>query len=87
MTFTSGANSDRAGEIKRHVRSGAVATIELWQAPGAPLLPGDTFRLTAGCDKQLGTYREKFANSANYRGFPHMPGNDFLASPLRRNSG
>ena len=43
--------------------------------------------LTAGCDKQLATCRAKFANAASYRGFPHMPGNDFLSSPVRRNSG
>ena len=87
LTFTSGANTGRSGEIKRHVLKGAIATIELWQAPGASLLPGDAFRFTAGCDKQLATCRAKFANAASYRGFPHMPGNDFLSSPIRRNSG
>ena len=87
LTFTSGDNTGRASEIKRHVLTGALATIELWQSPGAPLLPGDSFVLTAGCDKQIGTCRAKFANAASYRGFPHMPGNDFLSSPIRRNSG
>ena len=33
--------------------------------------------LTAGCDKRFSTCREKFANPLNFRGFPHMPGNDF----------
>ena len=31
-----------------------------------------------GCDKRLATCRARFANAVNYRGFPHMPGNDFV---------
>lgn len=31
-----------------------------------------------GCDRQLGTCRGRFGNVANFRGFPHIPGNDFL---------
>lgn len=85
LTMTSGINSGRAREVKRHaVRNGSVQ-IELWQPLGSAPAPGDTFTITAGCDKTLATCREKFANAINYRGFPHMPGNDFLASPT--NSG
>ena len=31
-----------------------------------------------GCDRQLRTCRERFDNVANFRGFPHIPGNDFV---------
>jgi len=31
-----------------------------------------------GCDRQLGTCRGRFDNVANFRGFPHIPGNDFV---------
>ena len=31
-----------------------------------------------GCDQRLATCRERFANSINFRGFPHMVGNDLL---------
>lgn len=31
-----------------------------------------------GCDRQLGTCRDRFGNVANFRGFPHIPGNDFV---------
>ena len=34
--------------------------------------------MTAGCDKRFSTCRGTFANVANFRGFPHMPGNDFV---------
>ena len=40
----------------------------------------DGFTVTAGCDKQLETCKTKFDNVVNFRGFPHMPGNDFAVS-------
>lgn len=52
----------------------------LWREMGADLAPGDTFVVTAGCDKQFATCQAKFANAASYRGFPHMPGNDFITA-------
>jgi uncharacterized phage protein (TIGR02218 family) len=39
---------------------------------------GDDFVVTAGCDKQMATCRNVFNNLNNFRGFPHMPGNDFV---------
>jgi uncharacterized phage protein (TIGR02218 family) len=83
VTFTSGANVGRAVEVKRHELRDGVVTIELWQEPGEMLAVSDTFTVTAGCDKQLPTCRAKFANVVNFRGFPHMPGNDFVTSFAR----
>lgn len=37
---------------------------------------GDGFDLIAGCDKRFDTCKTKFGNATNFRGFPHMPGND-----------
>ena len=31
-----------------------------------------------GCDRALATCRDRFGNVANFRGFPHIPGNDFV---------
>ncbi len=31
-----------------------------------------------GCDRQLATCRDRFANVRNFRGFPHIPGSDFV---------
>jgi uncharacterized phage protein (TIGR02218 family) len=78
VTFTSGANAGRAQEVKRHTLSGTEATLELWQPMAFAITPGDTFTVTAGCDKQLATCRDKFANAVNFRGFPHMPGPDYV---------
>lgn len=42
----------------------------------------DAFTITVGCDKHFKTCKAKFDNSANFRGFPHVPGIDFaLAVP------
>ena len=52
--------------------------------------PGDEIQLQAGCDKMAGTCRTKFSNFLNFRGFPHIPGNDWMASyPIstQRNDG
>jgi uncharacterized phage protein (TIGR02218 family) len=86
LTFTSGAASGQSVEVKQHVKAGEVVTIELWSAARLPLIPGQTFTITAGCDKRVATCRSKFSNVANFRGFPHMPGNDFLTSVSRPGS-
>ncbi len=80
LGFTSGANAGRAMDVKRHALSGTLCTIELWQAMSGTIAPGDAFAVTAGCDKQFATCKAKFANAANFRGFPYMPGNDAVLS-------
>jgi uncharacterized phage protein (TIGR02218 family) len=78
VTFTSGANDGLAVEVKVHrVEAGGVL-IELWQQMPEPIVVGDTFAITAGCDKRYATCRDRFANGINFRGFPHIPGNDFV---------
>lgn len=32
----------------------------------------------SGCDRTLATCRRRFGNVINFRGFPHIPGNDFV---------
>ncbi len=80
LAWTSGANQGRAIEVRTHRIAGGVATFELWQAMAGAIGAGDTFAVTAGCDKLFATCQAKFANSENFRGFPHMPGNDFVLS-------
>jgi uncharacterized phage protein (TIGR02218 family) len=82
LSFTSGANAGQAMEVKRHTLAGSTVTLELWQAMSQPIAPGDAFTVTPGCDKQFTTCKAKFANAANFRGFPYMPGDDaVLAAP------
>lgn len=75
MTFTDGANAGFKVEIRAH-RAGGV--IELWQRAPQTIAVGDAVSATPGCDKSFQTCREKFSNTVNFRGFPHMPGNDFI---------
>ena len=85
LTFTSGGNSGARIEVREHrVVAGGTVTIELWQPCGEVPAAGDAVSLRAGCDKHFVTCRDRFANSANFRGFPHMPGNDFVGGYARR---
>lgn len=78
VAFTSGAASGQRIEVKGHWRHAGEVTIELWSPARLPLEPGQTFTVTAGCDKHIETCVAKFANAVNFRGFPLMPGNDFV---------
>ena len=80
VVWTSGANANRAMEVKRHGVSALGVSVELWQAMSETVAPGDTFTITAGCDKQFATCKTKFTNAANFRGFPYMPGNDAVTA-------
>jgi len=82
LTFTSGANAGRSQEVRRHAFA-APPVIELWQPFAHAILPGDAFTVTAGCDKQFATCQAKFNNPVNFRGFPHIPGNDFVTAIAR----
>ncbi len=87
LAWTSGANQGRAIEVRAHRVADGVASVELWQAMAGTIQPGDTFTVTAGCDKLFATCQAKFANAVNFRGFPHMPGNDFVLSYARAGDG
>lgn len=84
-TITNGAAAGFAAEVRAHAVTGGKVWLTLWSAPVVHIAVGDTFLVTAGCDKQFGTCRDRFANAVNFRGFPHMPGNDFVTRYVRRN--
>ena len=80
LTFSSGANAGLAVEVKEHRAEAGEVRLALWQQLPEPLTSGDLFVVTAGCDKRFETCRSKFDNAVNFRGFPHLPGNDFVAT-------
>ncbi len=67
-----------AGEVAAHSLSTSGVVIELLDDPGPALIVGAAFSVRAGCDKRMETCALKFGAIANFRGFPHMPGNDML---------
>lgn len=76
LTFTSGANTGRAMEVKRHTLSAGLAGFELWQAMSETIAVGDAFTVTPGCDRQFSTCKIKFGNAVNFRGHPYMIGSN-----------
>jgi len=80
LIWTGGGNAGSAIEIKQHRADAGEVVVSLWQAMPEPIAEGDTFTVTAGCDKTLAACRDRFGNSDNFRGFPHIPGNDFIMS-------
>ena len=84
-TVTRGAAAGFATEIRAHTVDGAGVRLTLWELPGAGIAAGDALVVTAGCDKQFETCRDRFRNALNFRGFPHMPGNDFVTRIVQRN--
>ncbi|ULO25028.1 DUF2163 domain-containing protein [Methylocystis sp. SB2] len=76
LTFTSGANENARQTVKSHRQENLRASVTLWTPPGGAIVAGDAVLMTAGCDKSPTSCRAKFDNIVNFRGFPHMPGND-----------
>lgn len=65
-------------EVSVHRLSGGDAMLELIDPPSVALEIGAAFVVYAGCDKRFATCSAKFGNSVNFRGCPHMPGNDAI---------
>ncbi len=87
LTVLSGAAAGLVGQVKNDRLSAAGRELELWQALGRPVAPGDLLRIEAGCDKQLDSCRLKFDNVRNFRGFPDIPGEDWLTAVPARAGG
>ena len=71
-TFLSGANAGGSTEVLGQVGQ----AITLFTPMPRPIAVGDQVRLVAGCDKTIETCHARFANIVNFRGEPHIPGND-----------
>jgi uncharacterized phage protein (TIGR02218 family) len=54
------------------------ATVQLRDAPRAAVEAGCRVELREGCDKRFETCVSRFDNAVNFRGEPHLPGNDLL---------
>ena len=61
--------------------------LTLLEAPVRPITATDAFVVRAGCDKRIATCGAKFANVANFRGFPHIPGQDAVLRYATKDGG
>lgn len=78
LTWESGARAGTTATISA-MRAGLLAgehELALFGPALSGIEAGDTFTVHAGCDKRFETCRTKFSNRLNFRGFPHIPGND-----------
>jgi uncharacterized phage protein (TIGR02218 family) len=80
LDVLSGAGIGLSRPIRFDAISGNSRMIDLWAVSGAVLAPGDHVRLVAGCDRRFETCRVKFSNGVNFRGFPHLPGDDWIVA-------
>ncbi|MEC9433441.1 MAG: DUF2163 domain-containing protein [Pseudomonadota bacterium] len=80
LTWTSGPRSGRRVRIRAHRKE----LSDVWLYPLLDSVPavevGETFTITAGCDKTFDTCRAKFANRLNFRGMVSLPDDLVLAS-------
>lgn len=80
LRFLDGRTSGLDVDIDSHSTTGGSTQVTLWLPLSEAPETGTRVALTAGCDKAFSTCRAKFANAAQFRGFPHMPGADFAYS-------
>lgn len=78
VTWLTGANIGRKAEVLTHAITTSDVKITLLEAPIRPIAASDTFDIFAGCDKRFESCQAKFANAVNFRGFPHIPGQDVV---------
>jgi uncharacterized phage protein (TIGR02218 family) len=74
LRYMSGANCG----LTTVVLSASGNTVQVRELPRAPVESGCRIELREGCDKRFETCVSRFANAANFRGEPHLPGNDLL---------
>ena len=74
LRYLSGANCGRSTVIIAADGN----SIQVRDLPRGSIEPGCVVELREGCDKRLETCVERFANAANFRGEPHLPGADLL---------
>ncbi len=80
LTMLTGAAAGLGGMVKNDRQGPELRIVELWQSLGAAVNAGDQCRLEAGCDKTMGACHGKFNNVMNFRGFPHIPGEDWMVA-------
>jgi uncharacterized phage protein (TIGR02218 family) len=63
---------------RRTVLAAAGHELSLRSAPAGEVAIGTPIEIIEGCDKTLATCSGRFGNAVNFRGEPHLPGNDLL---------
>lgn len=80
LEMMSGAGEGLSAVVKNDRFADGQRVVELWEELRAEIAVGDLALLEVGCDKRKESCRAKFGNMINFRGFPHIPGEDWLMS-------
>ena len=78
MIVLDGAAEGQSERIKTDRFVDGQRRMAVWTSFRKPIAVGDRVRIEVGCDKRMETCRTKFDNLHNFRGFPHIPGEDWL---------
>ena len=70
--------SGAASGLESAIAASDGATVTLHGSPPIGVEPGGLVELIEGCDKSIATCAGRFANAANFRGEPYLPGIDLL---------
>lgn len=76
--WTEGRRAGLTDGVMSHTRVGGTDVLSFSAKIGEWVAVGDTLSVTAGCDRRFATCKTKFANAVNFRGFPHIPGSDYV---------
>lgn len=74
LRWIGGANSG----LESSILASDGAELRLQEPPPFAIAAGDLVEIREGCDKSFATCAMRFANAANFRGEPHLPGMDLL---------
>jgi uncharacterized phage protein (TIGR02218 family) len=74
LRYLSGGNCG----LSTVVLSATGSVVQVRDLPRATVETGCRIELREGCDKRFETCVSRFDNAANFRGEPHLPGNDLL---------
>lgn len=80
----SGRRDGLADAVLTHRREAEGDVLGFATRVGEWIAAGDIIAVTAGCDRRFATCKAKFANGVNFRGFPHIPGSDYVLRHPRR---
>jgi len=78
VEWMSGKRAGLIDAVLAHAREGDLDVLSFEQPVGDWAVAGDALTVTAGCDRRLATCARKFGNAVNFRGFPHIPGSDYV---------
>lgn len=76
--WTSGKRLGKSDRVTTQVNAALETALTFAEPVEDWIVIGNTLTLYAGCDRRFETCRTKFNNVINFRGHPHIPGNDFV---------